>query len=43
MRALQVPIPLQIPLAAIVAFGVSWCIVAAVYKVIGSRARWVMG
>jgi len=43
MRALQVPIPLQIPLAAVCAFGVSWCIVAAVYKAIGSRARWLMG
>ena len=43
MRALQVPIPLQIPLAAVVAFGVSWAFVSAVYKVLGQRARWLVG
>lgn len=43
MRALQIPIGLQIPLAAVGAFAVSWCFVAMFYKAFGRRAKWVMG
>ena len=43
MRTLEVPIALQIPCASVVAFGVSWMIVALVYKWIGNKAKYVMG
>ena len=43
VRALQVPIGLQIPLAAVIAFGVSWLIVALCYRCFGKKTRWVMG
>lgn len=43
MRALEIPVYLQIPLAAIVAFGVSWGIVALIYKLIGKKARYFVG
>ena len=43
MRALQVPICLQIPLAAVVAFGISWTFVSLLYKVLGKRAKWLLG
>ena len=42
-RALNIPIPLQIPFAAIVAFAASWLIVALLYSAIGKRARWLVG
>ncbi len=42
-RALDIPIPLQIPFAAIVAFAASWLIVALLYSAIGKRARWLVG
>lgn len=43
MRALRCPLCLQIPLAAVVAFGVSWSIVAMVYYCIGRKPRWLLG
>ena len=43
VRAVGVPIPLQIPLASLVAFGVSWLLVAAAYKYFGKKTRWVLG
>ena len=43
MRALHVPICLQIPLAAVVAFGLSWAVVALAYRWIGPKAKWVFG
>lgn len=43
MRAIGVPVPIQIPLASVVAFGVSWFIVWAVYRWMGKKARYVMG
>lgn len=43
MRAIGVPVPIQIPLASVVAFGVSWFIVWAVYRGMGKKARYVMG
>jgi surface polysaccharide O-acyltransferase-like enzyme len=42
-RALGVPLGLQIPLAAIAAFGVSWICVAVAYRVFGKKTRWVLG
>lgn len=42
MRALNVPIPLQIPIAAIVAFAASWLIVHWVNR-IGKPAKYIMG
>lgn len=43
MRAIGVPVPIQIPLASVVAFGVSWFVVWAVYRGMGKKARYVMG
>lgn len=43
MRVLGIPVPLQIPLASVVAFGVSWLIVWAVYRCMGKKAKYVMG
>lgn len=43
MRAIGIPVPLQIPLASVVAFGVSWLIVWAVYRCMGKKAKYVMG
>jgi len=42
MRVLNVPIPLQIPIAAIVAFAASWLIVHWVNR-IGKPAKYIMG
>ena len=43
MRALHVPVALQIPAAAVVAFGISWLVVAAIYRLMGKKARYVVG
>ena len=43
MRAWHVHLALQIPLAAIVAFGVSWGCVALAYRLFGHRCRYVLG
>lgn len=43
MRNLNLPLGLQIPAASVVAFGVSWLIVWAVYRVFGKKAKYVMG
>ena len=43
MRALHVPVPVQIPLAAVVAMGVSWLIVAGLRRLIGRNARYLLG
>lgn len=43
MRALHVPVCLQIPCAAVVAFGISWFLVSMAYRCFGSRAKWVLG
>lgn len=42
-RTLQIPICIQIPIAAILAFAISWIFVALVYRVIGQKARILMG
>ena len=43
MRALHVPVALQIPAAAVVAFAISWLIVAVIYRLMGKNARYVVG
>lgn len=43
VRALNIPIPLQIPCAAIVAFAVSWLFAAGMYRIFGKGAKWFMG
>jgi surface polysaccharide O-acyltransferase-like enzyme len=43
MRALGVHLGLQIPLAAVVAFGVSWFCAAAAYRIFGKKTRWILG
>lgn len=43
MRNLNVPLGLQIPAASVVAFGVSWLIVWAVYRALGKKAKYIMG
>ena len=43
MRALHVPVALQIPAAAVVAFAISWLIVASIYRLMGKNARYVVG
>lgn len=43
MRAIHVPIYLQIPCAAVVAFCTSWFLVAMAYRCFGKRTKWVLG
>lgn len=43
MRAIGVPVGLQIPAAAVLAFGVSWLLVSSLYKVMGKKAKYIMG
>lgn len=43
MRMIGVPLGLQIPLAAVVAFGISWAIVFTIYKVVGKNAKYIVG
>ena len=43
MRVLHVPVVLQIPAAAVVAFAISWLIVAVIYRLMGKNARYVVG
>lgn len=43
VRTLGVPLGIQIPVASVMAFGVSWLIVWAVYRVLGKKAKWIMG
>ena len=43
MRTIGIPVCLQIPLAAVVAFSVSWAIVYMIYKVVGRKAKYIVG
>ena len=43
VRTLGVPLGIQIPVASVLAFGVSWLIVWTVYRVLGKKAKWIMG
>lgn len=42
-RALHIPVALQIPIAAVIAFGVSWGIIAGIHKLMGKKARYFVG
>ena len=41
-RAIHIPLPLQIPFAAVVAFAVTWVIVRLIYR-IGKPAKYIVG
>lgn len=43
MREIGVPVGLQIPAAAVVAFAVSWLIVWTIYRACGKKAKWIVG
>ncbi len=43
VRALYVPLALQIPVAAIIAFGVSWILVRCIRFISGHKARYIVG
>lgn len=43
MRAIGIPLCIQIPLASVVAFSVSWLLVWGIYRLMGKRAKWVVG
>ncbi len=43
MRYLNVPLGLQIPIASVIAFGISWLLVWLMYRCMGKRAKWVVG
>lgn len=40
---LQVPIPIQIPVATSITFGLAWLFTALVYKLLPLKAKWIMG
>ena len=43
MRTAGVPLPLQIPLAALLAFSVTWALIAALRRLTGRAARYIVG
>lgn len=43
MRAISVPICIQIPAAAVIAFAVSWLLVIGIRKLTGRTARYWVG
>lgn len=43
MRHLNIPLPLQIPMAAVIAFIISWGLIAAIHKGMGKRAKIFVG
>lgn len=43
MRMIGIPLGLQIPLAAVVAFSISWAIVYLIYKIVGKKAKYIVG
>lgn len=43
MRYLDVPLGLQIPIASVIAFGVSWLLVWLMYRCMGKKAKWLVG
>lgn len=43
VRALHIPIEIQIPIASIFAFAISWAIVAGLYRLFGKRIHWLLG
>ena len=43
MRALQIPVCIQIPVGAVISFGLSWLIVLLIRKISGRYARYIVG
>lgn len=43
MRTIGIPVCLQIPCAAVLAFSISWAIVYLIYKVAGKKAKYIIG
>lgn len=43
VRLIQIPIPLQIPVAAVLAFTASWLLVRLIYRVGGRGAKYIAG
>ncbi|WP_455587350.1 acyltransferase [Bacteroides sp.] len=43
VRAIGIPISIQIPIAAVIAFGTSWLIVWAIYRALGKKAKYIVG
>lgn len=43
MRMLGVPVALQIPVAAVLAFGISWLLTALINRLLGKKAKYVVG
>ncbi len=43
VRALGCPLCVQIPLAAVIAFAVSWSLVSVAYRILGRKIRWLLG
>ena len=43
VRFIQVPIPLQIPVAAVLAFGASWLLVRFIYRIAGKGGKYIVG
>ena len=43
MRYIGVPVCLQIAMAAVVAFAASWLFIWLLYRVLGKRAKWLVG
>lgn len=42
-RAVHIPIALQIPVAAVLAFGVSWALTALIRRIVGKKAVFIVG
>ena len=43
VNLLHVPIPIQIPVAASFTFGFAWLFTALIYRLMPTRAKWIMG
>lgn len=43
MRAIGIPVGLQIPTAAVAAFAISWLIVFSIHQLLGKKAKYVVG
>ena len=39
----NLPIPVQVPVMAVLIFGISWLFTWGMYRLLGQRARWIMG
>jgi len=43
MRAINMPLSVQIPIAAVLAFLISWIVVNLIRKALGKRAKYIVG